>query len=261
MKRLIYAAPVMLLLGVLTVSCEKENPEKFLGNKMFGTDVSETPGLRAGARIYNETRAFFWDEEKGLLDCSQDGSGCEVKTVAVQLDGTEKDLTNSQAVLLIKLGVKNPTEYFVKNNYRDIFPQFYEVEFLTKMVAGELSLNFEFPYLQINNSNGEQVVVYNFESTIENEDVKAGIIAGGGYSKKVQLNTDTSKPVVWKCLEDGSNCKTSRVSISAAWLAKNPAFAILPTNENVASAEVNNDGRNSKVLFKTNSGANFGVEF
>lgn len=102
---------------------------------------------------------------------------------------------------------------------------------------------------------------YNYESTLSDNSVIAALQADGGYTKKVQVNTDTNKPAVWKCTEAGTNCKVSIISFNEHWLADNPQYMFIPSTETITSTEIDNADVDKRVIVTTASGNKFGIQF
>ncbi|MDR9399714.1 hypothetical protein [Salibacter sp.] len=199
-----------------------------------------------------EKRAYEWVDDK--LDCSQPGSGCKVPSSSADA----QDQFVDQVLELINIGNNDLDNYFLNNDLSTEFPNLYNDDFLGKLVSGERNLNFEFPYLFINNDQDELVEVYNYESTLSDNNVLAQLQIAS-YSKEVAFSDDEG--TVWECLQSGNNCKVSSVSFHAQWLASNPSYTFAPNIEDIDDIEISQDGNSNRILITSSSNEYYGVEF
>lgn len=258
MKKSIIFGATALTAGIFVLSCQKEEVKTNQTNSQNEqVSVNSLDKRVKGATLETKKRAYKWVNDK--LDCSQDGSGCEVS--ARYVSATEKiDLSVIQLTKLIEIGSADLNKYIVHNNLRYEFPSFYNSEFFGKIAARKVKLLFEFPYLSVLDNEGKLMEVYNYESSVGNEKVDAALRKAGGYSKKVELNTNTNNPVVWKCISDGDNCKVSALRFNADWIAENYKYLHAPTKEAIKSVELSKGENGNKILLRTESGNLYGVE-
>ena len=237
MKKLIYGVSFLAIVGIVIVGCSKENITPIsLSGENEATDETGIVSKGLPGTVYKtEIRKYVWINEK--MDCSQVGSGCEVGATLTASDGDVIDLSLSQILKLIEVGNNDLNQAFKKNKVR-----------------------FTFPYLTIENSAGNVVKAYNYESTIDNPQVKAAI-QGNGYTKKVEFNSDPNKPVVWKCKEPGDNCKVKSVRFNTKWLKDNPSWFLAPISEPIVTTEIEQDGTITRIIGRTISGKKFGIEY
>lgn len=260
MKTLLYygfSLYTFVLFSSLFIGCAKEEITTL--KKLPNVSSQKTNSQSATHQV--KTRSYFWTED-GKLDCSQDGSGCEVGSKYISVEG-EIDLALLQLLKLIQIGTVNLNQYFTNNNLSYEFPVLYTAEFQSRIYSGDVSLQFEYPYFMVLNGKGETVKVYNYSMLGTDQVVLAALQGAGEYSRKVQLNTDPDKPVVWKCTAPGDNCKVSRVRYNAAWLASNPQFLFIPSKESIKSTEIDYDtqGGETRVVVSTVNENVFGVQF
>lgn len=260
MKKLFYGCVLFLSIGIIFVSCKKDNlnPQKTILNDNTENDIT-----KIGGPVYNPIsvpikRSYVWRDDK--LDCSQDGSGCLVWTLNTN-DGDDGDIyVGVENILtLIDLGNSNLDQDFLDGKLIK-FSSLYEESIDNKIISGDYHLVFEFPYLFIKNNSNNIVKIINYEETLEFSDVVQKLKSSGGeYDKKAALATEQGS--VWKCPEDGSNCKTKSISYNAEWLANNPKYMFAPTNESAVNAIVSRDGSKTTVVQETTSGEKFAIQF
>lgn len=260
MKTLVYYGLTLFtfaLFSNLFIGCAKEEIATL--KKLPNVSNQKTNSRSATHQV--KTRSYFWTED-GKLDCSQDGSGCEVGSKYITAEG-EINLALRQVLKLVQIGTVNLNQYFTNNNLSYEFPVLYTAKFQSRIYSGDISLQFEYPYFKVLNRKGETVKVYNYSILATDPVVLAALQGSGEYSRKVQLNTDPDKPVVWKCTAPGDNCKVSIVRYNAAWLASNPQFLFIPSEESIESAEIEYDtqGAETRVVVNTVNGNVFGVQF
>tara|TARA_R110002072_G_scaffold302060_2_gene483617 strand:+ start:40241 stop:41026 length:786 start_codon:yes stop_codon:yes gene_type:complete len=261
MKKLIYGVSFLAIVGIVIVGCSKENITPIsLSGENEATDETGIVSKGLPGTVYKtEIRKYVWINEK--MDCSQVGSGCEVGATLTASDGDVIDLSLSQILKLIEVGNNDLNQAFKKNQLRFEFPSLYKQGYITSGIStGQLKVRFTFPYLTIENSAGNVVKAYNYESTIDNPQVKAAI-QGNGYTKKVEFNSDPNKPVVWKCKEPGDNCKVKSVRFNTKWLKDNPSWFLAPISEPIVTTEIEQDGTITRIIGRTISGKKFGIEY
>lgn len=256
MKKLIYGSLFLALTGIIFTSCKKENFANVNTDDVKTAELQKQAG--APGLLEEKKRSYVWVNNK--LDCSQDGSGCIVKS-AYHNENGEIDLSVLQVRKLIEIANSNLNQYFINNDLSYEFPSLYEPNVHLQINSRDLLLTFEFPYLLMKNNQGDLVGAYSYESTLSDNGVLAALQAAGGYTKKASLNTDPNKPAVWKCTEAGDNCKVSSVSYNAQWLTENTGFLFAPTSENFVSSEIVIDGNVKRLIAETTSGNHFGIEF
>lgn len=256
MKKLIYGGLFLALGGIIFVGCKKENVATINTNDENSVNFQKQVGV--AGQLEEKKRSYVWVNDK--LDCSQDGSGCIVSSIYHTENG-EIDLSVIQVLTLIELRNANLNQYFTNNDLSYEFPSLYESDVRLKIASGELRLTFEFPYLKLSTNQGSLERVFNYETTLSDKNVLAALQGAGNYTKKASLNTDPGTPAVWKCTEDGDNCKVSSIKYNAEWLADNPEFLFAPTTENIESSQVVHDGTVKRVIVRTVSGKHFGIEF
>lgn len=256
MKKLFYGCLFLALVGIGFISCNKE--DNLISDSQVNTQEEIQASLSTIDQLEEKERKYTWVNEK--LDCSQAGKGCIVKSLYHSVNG-EVNLSEIQVLKLIEIGNVNLNQYFVHNDLSYEFPTLYESDMQVKIASNEFVLDFEFPYFKITNSQGVLEKVFNYETTLSNNDVLAALQNDGEYTKKVEFNTDPNKPAVWKCVVDGDNCKVNSISFNAQWLADNPQYLFAPTNENFESTEIDEDGIHKRVIVKTVSGNHFGIQF
>lgn len=255
MKKSIFFGAIALSLGVVLYSCEKEGIST--NDATTQNDGTNARSIKASGTVVTEKRSYTWVGNK--LDCSSAGSGCEVKAI-IRTDNGDIDLSEIQVLRLIEIGKVDLNQYFLRNNLRSEFPGIYEGQFFGKVASGELTLDFQFPYLLFFDRQGNLERAFNYEATLSSDKVVAALRMMAAYDKKAELNTDTSKPVVWKCISAGDNCQTSKISFNLDWAARNPHYLFPSTNERIESVEVSRDANGNKLLLKTTSGKVYGVE-
>lgn len=239
-----------LVLGGLTLS--------FWAIGVVGCKKDEVTTSKTGNPAYVEaSRSYKWVENKTKLDCSSAGKGCTVSSKYVT-ENSEIDLSVIQVIKLMDIGKANLNNYFTSNNLRYEFPAFYEKEFYSNLEKNKLILSFEFPYLNVTDINGQTVKIYNYESTVLNENVVQKMRTGGGYTKKIAVNTGSEG--AWKCTEAGNNCKVNAVKFNLDWLANNLKYTFIPNIENSTNIDVTKDNVNNKILIRTDAGDEYGLE-
>lgn len=256
MKKLIYGALFLATLGIVIVGCKKEVVTS--GGGQSENYVNHLKASGTGGEHVAAVRSYFWDN--GKLNCTNDGSGCEVKS-AYKTENGEIDLSELQLLELMKIGYLNLNRYFVDNDLSYEFPNLYSTETISKIASNELILTFKFPYLIMTNNTGNIVKVFNYEGVLNNSSIRAAMQNGTTYDKKASLNTDPNNPVVWKCNDPGDNCATSKFSYNEAWLADNPEYMYAPTSENIDNAVIDRGPNTTRVIITTVTGNHFGIQF
>lgn len=245
-------------MSIALMSCNKDD-ESLIAENQSPTERTTNTENRQGDHISSvgeleeSKRAYEWIDDK--LDWSQSGSGCKVASVFHSEDESI-DLFVPQVLKLIEAGDDDLNNYFLNNDLSFEFPTFYTGDFLTDLENGELNLDFQFPYLLINNSQNELEEVYNYESTLGDNEVLTQLQAAGGYDKAVVFSDEPG--TVWDFTTDGDNCKVSSVSFHSTWLADNPSYTFAPNIEgNIDEVDFDEDN----ILITTLSGDQYGVRF
>jgi hypothetical protein len=262
MKKVVFFGALALTTGMVISSCQKEavNPGQPTSTGVQAN--SNSSNQRLNGTLATKKRSYTWVNDK--LDCSKDGSGCEVSALLVSSSGETTDLSVSQVLKLMEIGKVDLNEYFVRNNkdLRDIFPELYEKDGLGQIASNKAKLVFEFPYLLVFDNQGELTQAFNYEATLSDNGVVSALrAAAGGYDKKAELNTDVNNPVVWKCISAGSNCKTSAASAFAfngPWIVTNYQYLYIPTKDAISKAELTKD--QTQVVLTTVANETFIVE-
>jgi hypothetical protein len=258
MKKLVFFSAMALTTGMLIFSCQKTavTPNQTTAQNVQSSNNSPSQRLNGGTLV-TKKRSYTWINDK--LDCSKDGSGCEVS--ALYVTSTETiDLSVMQVLKLMEIGKVDLNDYFVHNNQdlRDIFPELYDKSGLGLIASNKVKLVFQFPYLLIFDDQGALSQAYNYEATLSDNNVVSALkqaAAAGGYDKKAELNTDVNNPVVWKCISDGSNCKTSAATaftFNGPWIVENYQYLYVPTKDPISKAELTKDQTQITLTTVTN---------
>lgn len=248
----------MVILVILS-SCNKENihssPTEIVGQS---PEQLILQGLPQEA-LDEEHRSYVWVYDK--LDCSQPGSGCIVKSTLYHNNG-EIDLSVIQVLQLLQIGSAGLQSSFLHHELVSVFPSLYEDNYIIDGISnGTITCSFEFPYLIINDLAEPSSIIYDYRRTLNNTDVAAALANVGEYTMKIQLNTNTNIPAVWKCVEPGDNCKVSSVAFNPEWLASNPEYLHAPTMEDFTNVTIDGNSHPIRVVVETTSGQQYGIQF
>jgi len=253
-KSIFKAIAFMFVTVLLITSCQKEDTPDQPINAETETNTNTAREAKP-PHVY--TRAYIWVGD--ILDCTAAGHGCVILTSAPTANGSV-DLSILQALVLIEAGSENINDLIVNRDLSYEFPTLYEEEIYAGIESGEISLYFEFPYLKVQDNSGEIIKIYNYESTISNEDVNYALKEVNA-TRQVKFNTDEDIPAVWDCTSAGNNCKVSAIAFNGSWLSENPEFISSTNTEEIVNTEIDNDGLSTRVVITTESGSSHAIQF